>query len=337
MNDKNEIGFEKRVIDTRTTVCSVVVPLYNEQDVIGETYKRLTAVMEGLGIPYEIIFVNDGSRDDTEQLARAICAADGRVKLIDFARNFGHQTAITAGMDAACGQSVVVIDADLQDPPEVIPEMLEKWYQGYDVIYGKRISREGETFFKKFTAKVFYRGLNKMTDVDMPVDTGDFRLIDRKVRNALLEVREHNRYVRGIVSWLGFRTCPVEFERKKRFAGTTKYPLKKMLRLAKDALLSFSFKPLRLVTGTGVFLSCASLIYLIVALILGIAGILGMTGIIFTALCTGLFFVGLLMIFMGIQNEYLARMFDETRGRPLYVIRDRVNFDDYDTEARKRQ
>ncbi|MBO4327709.1 MAG: glycosyltransferase family 2 protein [Clostridia bacterium] len=319
---------EERIIDSDMTVCSVVVPLYNEEEVIGETYKRLTAVMEGEGIAYELVMVNDGSRDNTEQLARAICAVDKRVKLINFSRNFGHQTAITAGMDAAGGQCVVVIDADLQDPPEVIPEMLAKWRSGIDVVYGKRISREGETFFKKFTAKMFYRTLNKMTDVDIPVDTGDFRLIDRKVKDALLQVREHNRYVRGIVSWLGFKTEPVEFERQKRFAGTTKYPLKKMLKLAKDALLSFSFKPLKLATFTGVFLSCASFIYLIVALILGICGKLGTVGIIFTALCVALFFQGLTLIAMGVQNEYMARMYEEALGRPLYLIRDRVNFSD---------
>jgi dolichol-phosphate mannosyltransferase len=325
-----EEKFEPRVVDGDTTVCSVVVPLYNEQEVIGETYKRLTAVMEGEGILYEIVMVNDGSRDDTEQLARAICAVDRRVKLINFARNFGHQTAITAGMDAAGGQCVVVIDADLQDPPEVIPEMLEKWRAGYDVVYGKRISREGESFFKKFTARTFYRTLNKMTDVDIPVDTGDFRLIDRKVKEALLEVREHNRYVRGIVSWLGFRQTPVEFERQKRFAGTTKYPLKKMLKLAKDAILSFSFKPLKLATGFGIFLTAASIIYLIVALILGLCGVLGQTGLLFAVLCIGLLVQGITLILMGVQNEYLARMFDETRNRPLYLIRDRVNFSDQD-------
>ena len=325
-----EEKFEPRVVDGDTTVCSVVVPLYNEQEVIGETYKRLTAVMEGEGILYEIVMVNDGSRDDTEQLARAICAVDRRVKLINFARNFGHQTAITAGMDAAGGQCVVVIDADLQDPPEVIPEMLEKWRAGYDVVYGKRISREGESFFKKFTARTFYRTLNKMTDVDIPVDTGDFRLIDRKVKEALLEVREHNRYVRGIVSWLGFRQTPVEFERQKRFAGTTKYPLKKMLKLAKDAILSFSFKPLKLATGFGIFLTAASIIYLIVALILGLCGVLGQTGLLFVVLCIGLLVQGITLILMGVQNEYLARMFDETRNRPLYLIRDRVNFSDQD-------
>ena len=316
------------MIDPDTTVCSVVVPLYNEEEVIGETYKRLTAVMEGENIPYEIVMVNDGSRDATEELARAICAADKRVKLINFSRNFGHQTAITAGMDAAGGQCVVVIDADLQDPPEVIPEMLEKWRSGIDVVYGKRISREGETFFKKFTAKMFYRTLNKMTDVDIPVDTGDFRLIDRKVKDALLQVREHNRYVRGIVSWLGFKTAPVEFERRKRFAGTTKYPLKKMLKLAKDALLSFSFKPLKLAAGTGIFLVCASIIYLIVALILGICGVLGTVGLMFVVLAVALLFQGITLITIGIQNEYMARMYDEARARPLYLIRDRVNFSD---------
>lgn len=317
-----------REIDASKVVCSVVVPLFNEQEVIGETYKRLTGVMEGEGLPYELVFVNDGSRDATEELARVICAKDSRVKLVNFARNFGHQTAISAGMDMTSGQCVVVIDADLQDPPEVIPEMLARWKEGYDVVYGRRISREGETFFKKFTAKMFYRTLNKMTDTEIPVDTGDFRLIDRKVCDALkFGIHEHNRYVRGIVSWLGFRTCPVEFHREKRFAGTTKYPLKKMLKLAEDALLSFSVKPLKWAAGAGIFLCAASLIYLITALILGICGALTHTGLLFAILCVALFFNGITLIAVGILGSYTGRAYEEAKDRPLYVIRDKVNFD----------
>lgn len=185
--------------------------------------------MDSTNESYEIIFVNDGSRDKTEEMAHEICNNDPKIKLINFARNFGHQIAITAGMDYAEGQAIVVIDADLQDPPELIPKMLEKWKEGYDVVYGKRLAREGETFFKKFTAKVFYRFLRKMTDVDIPVDTGDFRLIDRKVAEALKLVNERNRYIRGIISWLGFKQIGVEFNRDKRFAGETKYPLKRCL------------------------------------------------------------------------------------------------------------
>ena len=224
-------------------VCSVVVPVYNEEEVINVTYKRLKDVMDGLDITYEIIFVNDGSRDRTRELAMEICKNDKNIKFIDFSRNFGHQTAITAGMDYASGDAVVVIDADLQDPPEVIPEMLEKWREGYDVVYGQRVKRQGETFFKKVTAKIFYRTLNRLTDVEIPVDTGDFRLIDRKVCDALKKVDEKNRYIRGIISWLGFKSIAVPFVREKRFAGTTKYPLKKMLKFASDAIISFLTSP----------------------------------------------------------------------------------------------
>lgn len=308
-------------------VCSVVVPLYNEQEVIGESYKRLTGVMESLNISYEIVFVNDGSRDATPELARAICASDKRVKLLDFARNFGHQTAITAGMDYTSGDCVVVIDADLQDPPEVIPEMIEKWREGYEVVYGQRSSRAGETFFKKFTAKTFYRTLNNMTDVDIPVDTGDFRLIDRKVCDALKQVREKNRYVRGIVSWLGFKSCPVYFNRDKRFAGETKYPLKKMLKLASDGIMSFSYKPLKMISWLGGIISGASLIYLIVALILGLCGVLSKTAFMFVILAISTFFTGLAILCLGIVGAYIGRIYEEAKDRPLYVIRDYVNFD----------
>ncbi|MFA6735720.1 MAG: glycosyltransferase family 2 protein, partial [Saccharofermentanales bacterium] len=207
---------------------SVVVPLYNEEEVISETYRRLRKVMETLDGSYEVVMINDGSRDKTAAMAKEICASDSNFKLLNFSRNFGHQTAITAGMDHASGKAIIVIDADLQDPPEIIPEMIEKWKQGFEVVYGKRVSRKGETWFKKLTAKLFYRTLNKLTDVKIPTDVGDFRLIDRKVKDALLKVPEHNRYVRGLISWLGFRQTEVEFIREARFAGETKYPLRKM-------------------------------------------------------------------------------------------------------------
>ncbi len=300
---------------------SVVVPVYNEEEVINESYRRLTEVLEQTGETYELIFVNDGSRDKTLPLALEICEKDKRVKVIDFARNFGHQLAITAGMDASSGKAVVVIDADLQDPPEVIPEMVEKWREGYEIVYGKRIKREGETAFKKFTAKVFYRFLDRMTDVDIPVDTGDFRLIDRKVCEALKLVPEHNRYVRGIVSWLGYKSCPVEFERKKRFAGTTKYPLKKMIRFASDAIMSFSYKPLKLATLLGCGVSLLSLILLI------FYAAFGQLNPVTSLIILGIFIAGLLFLCLGIVGEYIARMCDEVRNRPLYLIRKMHNFD----------
>lgn len=300
---------------------SVVVPVYNEEEVINESYKRLTKVLEGIGETYELIFVNDGSRDKTLKLALDICANDKRVKLIDFARNFGHQLAITAGMDASTGKAIVVIDADLQDPPEVIPRMVKKWREGYEIVYGKRLKREGESAFKKFTAKVFYRFLDKMTDVDIPVDTGDFRLIDRKVCEALKLVPEHNRYVRGIVSWLGYKSCPVEFERQKRFAGTTKYPLKKMIRFASDAIMSFSYKPLKLATLLGGITVVVSLFLLL------FYGIFGQLNPVTSLMILGIFIAGLLFICLGIAGEYIARICDEVRNRPLYLIRRMYNFD----------
>ncbi len=303
---------------------SVVVPVYNEEEVINESYRRLTEVLEQTGETYEIIFVNDGSRDKTLALGLEICRNDKRVKMIDFARNFGHQLAITAGMDASSGDAVVVIDADLQDPPEVIPLMIEKWREGYEIVYGKRLKREGESAFKKFTAKMFYRTLNKMTDVAIPVDTGDFRLIDRKVCDALKKVPEHNRYVRGIVSWLGYKSCPVEFQRHKRFAGTTKYPLKKMIRFASDAIMSFSYKPLKLANLFGGLSIFASIVLLVFYAIFKLLNPLT------SLLIAGLFVAGLLFVCLGVIGSYIARMCDEVRNRPLYLIRNKHNFDDED-------
>ena len=307
-------------------VCSVVVPLYNEEEVILETYNRLKKVMDSTNEPYEIIFVNDGSRDKTAQIVYEICNKDNTIKLVDFARNFGHQTAITAGMDFSEGDCVVVIDADLQDPPELIPKMIEKWREGYDVVYGKRASRKGETFFKKFTAKFFYRFLRSMTDVDIPVDTGDFRLIDRKVCDALKLVNERNRYIRGIISWLGFRQIGIEFHRDKRFAGETKYPLKKMIKFALDAITSFSYKPLKLASYVGMFLSFASFIYLLVVLYTKLfmphVTQSGWASII----AVNLLFNGITLMILGIIGEYIGRIYDEAKGRPLYIVKQTRNF-----------
>jgi polyisoprenyl-phosphate glycosyltransferase len=307
--------------------CSVVVPVYNEELVVRESYKRLKAAMDAINETYEIIFVNDGSRDKTALIINEICEADKNIKFIDFSRNFGHQIAITAGMDYSEGEAVVVIDADLQDPPEVIPRMLEKWREGYDVVYGKRAERKGDSFFKKATAAVFYRLLKKMTDVDIPVDTGDFRLIDRKVCDALKEVNERNRYVRGIISWLGFKQTGVEFVRDRRFAGETKYPLKKMLKFAFDAITSFSYKPLKMASYLGAALSVLSFIYLFVVLyekFFTNRTVQGWTSI----LAVNLFFNGIVLIMLGVIGEYIGRIYDEAKGRPLYVIRQARNFND---------
>jgi glycosyltransferase involved in cell wall biosynthesis len=309
----------------KKTVISIVVPVYNEEEVVFESYKRLKGVLESLNEPYELIFVNDGSRDATPVILRRICEADATVHLIDFARNFGHQTAITAGMDYASGDAVVVIDADLQDPPEVIPEMIAKWREGFDVVYGKRAERKGETFFKRFTSAAFYRVLQSLTDVDIPVDTGDFRLIDRKVCDALKQIKERNRYVRGLISWLGFRQTGVEFVRDKRFAGETKYPLKKMLRFAFDAITSFSFKPLKLSSYVGVTISLGGFAYLMVVLYLKFFTDRTVTGWA-SMMAVSLFFNGVVLMMLGIIGEYIGRIYDEAKGRPLYVVRETLNF-----------
>jgi polyisoprenyl-phosphate glycosyltransferase len=306
-------------------IISVVVPVYNEELVVTESYRRLKEVMEGLNESYELIFVNDGSRDATCDMLRGICASDPSARLIDFSRNFGHQTAITAGMNFASGDAVVVIDADLQDPPEVIPAMIAKWREGYDVVYGRRAVRKGETLFKRFTSAAFYRVLQKLTDVDIPVDTGDFRLIDRKVCNALKSVKERNRYIRGIISWLGFRQTAVEFVREERFAGETKYPLKKMLRFAFDAITSFSYKPLKLASYFGGLVSLTGFAYMMVVLYLKIFTTQTVTGWA-SMMAVSLFFNGVVLMMLGIIGEYIGRIYDEAKGRPLYVVRETLNF-----------
>jgi dolichol-phosphate mannosyltransferase len=307
----------------KQTVISIVVPMYNEEQVVLESYTRLKGVMETLNEPYEMIFVNDGSRDATAQILRRICADDPTVHLIDFSRNFGHQTAITAGMDYSSGQAVVVIDADLQDPPEVIPELIAKWREGFDVVYGTRGERKGETFFKRFTSAAFYRLLNILSDVEIPVDTGDFRLIDRKVCDALKTVKEHNRYVRGIISWLGFRQAGVEYVRDKRFAGETKYPLKKMLRFAFDGITSFSIKPLKISSYVGAAVSLLSFIYLLVVVFMKLFTDQTITGWA-SVMAVSLFFNGVVLMMLGIIGEYIGRIYDEAKGRPLYVVREVV-------------
>jgi len=303
---------------------SVLVPLYNEQEVLLETYHRLKNIMDSTNEPYEVIMINDGSRDLTASMAKDICRDDSNFKLLNFSRNFGHQTAITAGMDYASGQSIIVIDADLQDPPEIIPAMIAKWKEGYEVVYGKRISRKGETFFKTFTARMFYRTLNKLTDVKIPTDVGDFRLIDSKVKDALLRIPEHNRYVRGLISWLGFKQTAVEFIREPRFAGETKYPLSKMIKLAVDGITSFSYKPLKFSVGIGVFLSVSSLIFALVVIIMRIFDITTMEPGWASLMVVMLFFFGVVLVMLGIIGEYIGRVFEEVKGRPLYIISEEV-------------
>ncbi|BBW96399.1 glycosyltransferase family 2 protein [Geobacillus icigianus] len=298
---------------------SVIIPVYNEALVICETYRRLKTVMEQTGEPYELLFVNDGSTDGTLDILRELAVKDETVKYIDFSRNFGHQIAITAGMDYASGQAVIIIDADLQDPPELIWDMIARWKEGYDVVYARRVKRKGETLFKRWTAYVFYRLLRAATEIDIPTDTGDFRLIDRKVCNQLRYMRERNRFVRGLVSWVGFRHIAVEYEREPRLAGETKYPLKKMIRFSLDGITSFSHKPLKLASWLGFALSAASAVGMMAVLYLKwfthstVAGWASL-------LMVMLFCNGVTMTMLGITGEYIGRIYDEVKERPLYIV-----------------
>jgi dolichol-phosphate mannosyltransferase len=300
---------------------SVVVPAYNEEEVISESYRRLTAVMQTMDGPYELIFVNDGSRDRTAQIIAEIIKSDPCVRLIDFSRNFGHMPAITAGMEYARGDAVIIIDADLQDPPEVLPEMAKLWRGGYDVVYGRRVERKGESAFKEWTAKVFYRFINSMSSVALPVDTGEFRLMDRKVCDAVNRLGEKHRYMRGLVSWVGFKQTPYDYVRVERFAGTTKYPLKKMLAFAMDAITAFSYKPLKLATTLGFVISLFSFAYMLYALWQRLFTDTTVTG---WASTVGLimFTQGIVLMILGLMGEYIGRIFEEIKNRPVYLVRE---------------
>ena len=303
---------------------SVIIPMYNEQEVIKESYRRLDGVMRPLGEEYELIFVNDGSRDKTMEIMLEIANNDKHVKIVDFARNFGHQTAVTAGMKYSSGDAVVIIDADLQDPPELIPGMLEKWKEGYEVVYGKRLKREGETKFKLFTAKAFYKVINSLSGNMIPMDTGDFRLIDRAVVDAMNAMPEHNRFLRGMGSWVGFRQYAYEYKRDERWAGTTKYPLKKMIKLAKDGIISFSSKPLEMLGFLGCAISGLCFLWLLVLIILAICGVFFMQWQLIVSFMG--IFAGIILIGMGILGEYIGRIYDEAKGRPLYTVLRTINF-----------
>ncbi len=302
---------------------SLVVPLYFEQEVLREAHARFLAVMEGLPQDFEIIYIDDGSRDATYDILLEIASTDERVKVLRFSRNFGHQLAVTAGIDAASGDAIIIIDADLQDPPELIPELVEKWAEGYEVVYALRRKREGETLFKKLTASVYYRMLNAFSGVKIPLDTGDFRLIDRKVADQLLSMREHNRFLRGLAAWAGFKSCPVEYDRAPRAAGQTKYTLKKMLKLAGDGITGFSSKPLQVATwiGAGLFALCG--LALAALVVMALCG-LNPSGWLFALVGVFLVQAGL-FVCIGIQGMYLSRVYDESKARPLYIIRERIN------------
>jgi len=304
---------------------SVVVPCFNEQEVIRETHRRLTAALRRLEADYEILYVDDGSRDETPAILREIQAGDGHVRVVRFSRNFGHQIAVTAGMDHAGGDAVVLIDADLQDPPELLEEFLARWREGYDVAYGRRTERDGETAFKRATASAFYRVLRSLTAVDIPPDTGDFRLMDRQVVDALRRMPEQDRFVRGMVSWVGFRQTAVPYRREARFAGQSKYPLRKMLRLAADAVVSFSPLPPRLASFAGLATLGAGLLSLVAV---AAAAILGRSPITAGALALVAVLVvgGVQLLAVGLLGEYVSRVYRQVQGRPLYVVRDTLGF-----------
>ncbi len=301
---------------------SVVGPVYNEEVLISQFYQRVHDAMETLGEPWEVILVNDGSTDRTPEILDDLYAQDPEhVVVVHFARNFGHQIAITAGMDHARGEAVTVIDTDLQDPPEVILDLIEKWRDGYDVVYAVRTEREGETWFKLVTARLFYRLIQSLTDVTIPMEAGDFRLLDRKVVEVMCQMREKHRFVRAMVSWVGFRQIGVPYRRSARAAGETKYSFPKMLRLALDAITGFSFLPLKLATWTGIVFALAGFVLALVLLILRLDGRAPLAGQGLTASLV-LFGGGVQLWIMGVLGEYIGRIYDEIRKRPLYTVRD---------------
>ncbi|MCP5405168.1 MAG: glycosyltransferase family 2 protein [Pseudomonadaceae bacterium] len=306
---------------------SVVVPCYNEEEVIAATLKELAGFMkQNPRYDFEVVLVDDGSKDRTLEMLRAAARKDARLKVVSFARNFGHQFAVTAGIDAAAGDAVVLIDADLQDPPEVVAEMLAKWEEGYDVVYGVRRSREGESAFKLATARAFYRVLNGLSEVPIPLDVGDFRLMARPVVEVLAAMPERHRFIRGMVAWAGFRQYALPYDRKRRVAGVSKYPLLKMIRFAKDGILSFSSRPLQVATSLGSMASFVALLGIVYALVLRIFTSTWVEG--WTALMIAVLFMGgVQLLCLGIIGEYIGRIYEQGKGRPLYVVRERIGFD----------
>ncbi|GCE48870.1 dolichol-phosphate mannosyltransferase [Thermosporothrix hazakensis] len=314
-----QIRREEQAADMPSTpTYSIVAPVFDEEETLPHFYQTVVNVMEEVGEPFELVLINDGSRDGSYEIMRQLHARDGRVRVINFSRNFGHQIAISAGLDYARGKAVVIIDSDLQDPPEVIPELIERWKEGAQVVYAQRSHRRGETFFKLWTAALFYRLIERITSVRIPRDTGDFRLLDRHVVDVLVQMREQHRFMRGLSVWVGFRQVMVPYERHERFAGTTKYPLRKMVKFSLDAITSFSHLPLKLATTFGFILAIISLLGILVA-----AAIRLFTGQIVgqaSTLILVLFMGGIQLIFLGIIGEYLGRIYDEVRRRPLYIV-----------------
>ena len=307
---------------------SVVIPMYYEEEVAQECYNRMSTVLKGIeGYEYEIVFVNDGSKDKTLEILEGIAEKDKNVKVLSFARNFGHQCAVTAGLQYVTGDAIVIIDADLQDPPELIPDMLKLWEEGNEVIYGKRKTREGESKFKLLTAKMFYKTLNALSDVEIPKDTGDFRLVDRQVVDVINSLPEHNKFLRGLFSWVGFEQKAFEYERKERFAGKTKYPLKKMLKLASDGIIGFSTKPLKIIGKLGIFTMFISFCLLIYAILSFAFKWNYLTPGWTSIMVVVTFFSGVILISLWMMGEYISRIYDESKARPQFIIKKKINID----------
>ncbi len=303
-----------------TPIYSIIAPIYNELANLPELHRRVAEVMDQTGETWELILVDDGSTDGSSETIQELAKKDTRVKPVIFARNFGHQIAVTAGLDYSLGEAVVIIDADLQDPPEVILDMIAKWREGNDVVYAIRAEREGESWFKLFTASMFYRLIYRITDVKIPLDTGDFRLLDRQVVDVLNQMRERHRFLRGMAAWVGFKQVGVSYRRAARQAGETKYPFKKMLRLAINAVTGFSYFPLQVATYMGFFSAGLSIIAIPIVIIGRLAGSQAFFGQA-TTLIAVLFLGGVQLISLGILGEYVGRLYDEAKGRPLYIVR----------------
>lgn len=308
-----------------SSIISIVLPVFNEEQTLAALHERLTRVMCRMGMVYEVIFVDDGSRDGSVELLKKLRQDDPALNVVKLSRNFGHQTAITCGLDYARGDAVVIMDADLQDPPELIPELIEKWREGYDVVYAVRESREGESLFKRVTATLFYRLIRKLSHVEIPVDTGDFRLLSRRAVEALKSAKERRRFVRGLVSWIGYRQTGVKFTREERVAGESKYPFRKMLKFAIDGITAFSFLPLQMATYFGFVISGLSFLYIIWAILQKLftdRPVVGWTSVIVAMLFLG----GVQLITLGVIGEYIARIYEEVKQRPLYLVDEAIGF-----------
>ena len=300
-------------------VFSIIAPVYNEIDCLETLYLRIAEVMDKTSENWELILVDDGSTDGSTEMICQLSARDERVRKVIFARNFGHQIAVTAGLDYSRGDAVIIIDADLQDPPELILQMIEKWREGYQVVYAQRSEREGETWFKRVTASLFYRTIYRITDVNIPLDTGDFRLLDRKVVDVMNSMRERHRFLRGMSAWVGFKSIGVPYKRAARYAGSTKYPFKKMLKLALTAVTSFSYVPLQIAMWLGFISAGISIIAIPVVIVLRLIGSQFFYGQA-TTLIAVLFLGGVQLVSLGILGEYVGRIYDEVKGRPLYIV-----------------